>query len=186
MTPNDIENRERIANGLRSLFDQTIDARIDRYIEIQHQGIIPSHHFAEASAQCIYLYRDGYFLGTVMMTQSVAEGIFRFVKQKHAITQEGERPEIASILVSRNIITQDCADAFVRIWRSFRNDVHHMNPAISKVPINDLAKHNIVDLAKIESEIFSFEVINGGIRPLRPMYWDTHQNGTAPVYLRLD
>ena len=38
-----------------------------------HHGIIPDHHFAKASTECIGLYRDGYLLSAVMVSQAVAE-----------------------------------------------------------------------------------------------------------------
>jgi hypothetical protein len=42
---------------------------------VAHQGIVPNHHFAAASSECIDLYRDGYALSAVMVSQAVAEGI---------------------------------------------------------------------------------------------------------------
>ncbi len=44
---------------LQQACQQTLDERVDRYIEINHQGIIGNHYFAAASSECIMLYRDG-------------------------------------------------------------------------------------------------------------------------------
>jgi len=43
-----------------------------------------------------------------------------------------------------------------RILRSFRNDFHHLNSSISNVPVQDIAKRDIEDIAVIEKEIFAY------------------------------
>src|SRR5713101_3056444 len=131
MTDNDdIVRREQLKRGLLDACKGTVDARVDRYLEVSHQGIVPNHHFAAASSECVDLYRDGYFLSAVMVSQSVAEGIWRFLLERNSIPADRDRPELAALLVGQGIISQVCADAFTRIWRSFRNDVHHMNPKV--------------------------------------------------------
>ncbi|MDO9556693.1 MAG: hypothetical protein Q7J82_03840 [Coriobacteriia bacterium] len=59
--------RTAIRESLRASLDSTIEMRIDRYLEVGHQGIVPGHHFASASSECINLYRDGYLLSVVMV-----------------------------------------------------------------------------------------------------------------------
>ena len=177
--------RQQIKETLCQTHEQTIDERVNRYLEVSHQGIIPNHHFAAASTECLYLYRDGYFLSTVMVTQSVAEGVFRFVVERNRLTQDCQQPDMAKRLVAKGIITQGCAEAFTRIWSSFRNDVHHMNPKVVTVPFADLAKKNIAHLATIEREVFAFQVNNAKLVPVRPQYWDLQPDGTVPAYLRL-
>ncbi len=61
--------RRRLQDNLRSSLEQSIDQRVDRYLEINHQWIIGNHYFAAASAECIELYRDGYFISTVMVSE---------------------------------------------------------------------------------------------------------------------
>jgi hypothetical protein len=176
------ELRQRLSDDLK----HTIEDRIDRYLEISHQGIIPGHHFAAASSECVNLYRDGYFLSAVMVSQSVAEGIWRFVLERNSITADAERPQVAASLVTGNVISQACADAFVRIWRSFRNDVHHMNPKVAAVPFKMIASRNLGDLAAIERELFAIEAAEDGrLRPLQPKYWDIGPDGTTSIFLRL-
>ncbi len=179
--------RHEISSGLRTRLDATIQERVDRYLEVSHQGIIPSHHFAGASAQCIHLYTDGYFLSAVMVTQAVAEGIRRFIVERNGITLDNkiDGPACVALLVEKGIISSECADAFNRIWRSFRNDVHHMNPKVAEIPFPKLAKGNIKDLATIEREVFAFRVSHGKLIPVKPTYWDCQPNGTVPVFLRL-
>jgi hypothetical protein len=66
--------REDLRKGMRAAFEQTIEDHVERYVEVAHQGIVPNHHFAAASSECIDLYRDGYALSALMMSEAVAEG----------------------------------------------------------------------------------------------------------------
>ena len=188
-------NRVQIAASLRESLEATIEQRVERYIEVSHQNVIPAHHFAAASTQCIELYRDGYFLSAVMVTQAVAEGIRKFVVERNGIeqpaaakdeAQEKDAPKTVALLFDKRIISQKCADAFNRIWRSFRNDVHHMNPKVATIPFPSLAKRNIMDLTTIEGEIFAFKWDNGRIIPLNRLYWDTRTDGAIGIFLRLE
>ena len=90
-----------------------------------------------------------------MVSQSVTEGVWRFVLERNQIQPDVDRPAVAAALVEQKIISTACAEAFGRIWHSFRNDAHHMNASVSAVPFRELARRNMVDLAAIESEIFA-------------------------------
>ena len=158
-------------------------------------GVTPMHHFSKASSECIDLYRDGYLISAVMVSQAVAEGIWRFVLERNQIQpkklkvgggKKKNRPTIAAVLVGRKIISTECANAFVRIWRSFRNDVHHMNPKISTVNFPEVAKQNMDDLAAIERELFAVTSGEdaGKIVLVQPRYWDLREDGTTSVFLR--
>lgn len=176
--------RDDLKRGMRQVFDQTLDERVERYLEVAHQGIVPNHHFAGASSECIDLYRDGYALSAVMVSQAVAEGIWRFVLERNQVQADRDRPALATTLVERRVLSAECADAFSRIWRSFRNDVHHMNPSVSRVPFRELARRNLLDLAAIEREIFAVSFDNGKLVPIQPRYWDLQPGGTTSVFLR--
>lgn len=176
--------REDLKRGMRETLDQTIEARVDRYLELAHQGIIPNHHFAGASSECIDLYRDGYLLSAVMVSQSVADGIWRFVLERNQTEPNRDRPAVAAVLVQRGILSAECAEAFARIWCSFRNDVHHMNPSVTAVPIREIARRNLIDLAVVEREIFAVKFANGKIVPVQSRYWDLQADGTTSVFLR--
>src|SRR5437016_4440042 len=119
--------REFLKRDLRSDLEGSLDERVARFLEVRHQGIVPNHHFANASSECVNLYRDGYFLSAVMVSQAVNEGIWKFVLERNQIPRSGDMPTVARELASRGIVSQTCADAFIGIWNSFRNDVHHMN-----------------------------------------------------------
>ena len=139
-TPNEISRSEDLKKRMRAAIEQTIEIRVERYLEVAHQGVIPNHHFAAASSECINLYRDGYLLSAVMVSQSVTEGVWRFVLERNQIQPYVDRPAVAAALVEQKIISTECAEAFGRIWHSFRNDVHHMNASVSAVPFRELAR----------------------------------------------
>ena len=52
--------RAQVKDDFRQIFEQTLDAQVDRYLEIDHQEIIGYHHFSMASSECIDVYRDGH------------------------------------------------------------------------------------------------------------------------------
>lgn len=181
------EERESMKQQLRARLERTLDERIDRYLAVNHQRVIGGHHFSHASTECVDLYRDGYFHSCITVTQAVAEGIILFVGDRNKLSRkEKETKQVfAERLHDAQIITQDLVDAFTRIQRSFRNDFHHMNPPVAKVPLESLAKQNIGDLAVIEREIFGFDIgPNGSTNPRQLKYWDDAGNGMIHVYVR--
>jgi hypothetical protein len=182
--PSKTSRRAELKRGLREDLERSIEGRVERYLEVVHQGIIPNHHFAAASSECIDLYRDGYFLSAVMVSQAVTEGIWRFVLERKKTPADIDRPALAALLVERKDLTADCALAFGRIWRSFRNDVHQMNPSVEVVPFRELARRNLMDVAVIEREIFAVTFDSGKIVPVQPCYWDVQSDGTTSVFLR--
>jgi hypothetical protein len=164
---------------------QTLDERVGRLIEIDRQDIIGGHHFAAASSECICLYRDGHFIATVMTTQAVNEGILKFVAERNNI-QEKEHAKLMAALLSAHVVTQECAEAAETIWGSYRNDVHHMNPAVGTIQFRPLAKKNLQALAVIDREVFGGHFgTDGAFVPDQPKYWDI-RDGKANVFLRLD
>lgn len=204
--------RREIKDDLRSSLEQSIDQRVNRFLEINHQWIIGNHYFAAASAECIELYRDGYFIGAVMMSQAVNEGIIKFIVEKNDINKYKQKTlkgimfffakifninhhkeiatksisELIDELVEKNIISKSCANASKQIWGSFRNDVHHMNPEVATIPFDILAKRNLQDLATIEKEIFGTDIKNGMLIPHQPKYWDLQNDGTVQAFLRIN
>lgn len=185
-----------VRQDLQSEFNGTIDQRVERYLEIDHQNIIGNHHFASASSECIGLYTNGHFLSAVMVSQAVNEGIVRFIAERnnialHPDSDKGETKSVSDIieeLEQKNIITHDCAEASRNIYGSFRNDIHHMNPKVAEIPIHfrDLSKRNLQCLVKIEKEIFGAKFApDGSLIMQQPKYWDCNKDGKVAVYLRL-
>jgi uncharacterized protein YutE (UPF0331/DUF86 family) len=172
--------------SLHSDLERTIEQRIDRYLAVNHQWVTGNHHFAHASAECLDLYRDGYYLSCIMVTQAVSEGITRFVADRNGVTQQqGEKKQdVVRRMAQSGIVTNAFCTAFEQIQRSFRNDLHHMNPPVATIDLEAVAKRNITDLASIEREIFECSTPDGRLAPKHPQYWDIAPDGSVPVYLR--
>ncbi len=185
MPPELTPEEKRVRNTLSQRFHATLDERVERYLEIEHQRITSNSHFAEASAECLSLYMDGYFMATVMTTQAVAEGILKFVVKRNQIkhTKGMKGPDVVQMLQENKIITPQCAKAFNRI-RKYRNDLHHMNPGVAKINFRNTAPNIIKDLALIEGEIFDVNIVNGGFVPVQRQYWNIGDDGTADIFLR--
>jgi hypothetical protein len=181
-----------VRQSLQSELESTIDQRVERYLEIEHQGIIGEHYFANASSECIYLYRDGHFIGAVMMSHAINEGIIKFIVERNKINRNKEDGNTKTIeeliceLKDKNIISEECANASTKIWGSFRADIHHMNPKVSEIPFQKLAQQNLKHLSTIEKEIFDHDIKNGAIVPHQPKYWDINTDGTTAAFLRLE
>ena len=177
--------RPLVIKALRESDEQTREDRADRYLEVNQQGFIPNFYFAPASAECLFLYRDGHFIATVMTTQAVNEGIIKFVAERNSIDYENiTREDLLTTLLSEGIFSKNCFKASTQILKSFRNDVHHMNPNVAKIDFHELAKKNIQNLSVIEREIWAAYHDAEGLVPLQPKYWDTNPDGTATISLR--
>ena len=177
--------RPSVIKALRESDEQTREDRADRYLEVNQQAFISNQPFAPASAECLYLYRDGHFIATVMTTQAVNEGILKFVADRNSIDYENiRREDLLATLLSEGIFSKDCFEASKQIWDSFRNDVHHMNPPVATIDFQDLAKKNIHNLAIIEREIWGAYHSDEGLVPLQRKYWDKNPDGTVTISLR--
>ena len=88
MNHSDQTRRIFLKESIESECKGSIDEKISRYLEIEHQGIISNHYFAKASSECIYLYRDGYFIGAVMMSHSINEGIVKYIAERNKINSQ--------------------------------------------------------------------------------------------------
>jgi hypothetical protein len=179
--------REALERDLRQMFELTLHERLDRAVALDHHRILAAHHFAEASAECIELWRDGRFYAVVMMSQAIAEGICRLVLDRRGLSEEQYQGARIRRLAEAGLISDACASALRRIaTRELRNDIHHMNPTIaaSAGTMRELAAQHVRDLSTVEAEIFAFDVEGGKLRPKTPAYWDVEADGSAHVYLR--
>jgi hypothetical protein len=192
MDTSEMMKRIMVKETIESQSQSFMESKIDRYLEIEHQGIIGGHYFAPASSECIYLYRDGYFIGAVMMSHAINEGIMKFVAERNDIRRTGTDgatrtvEDLVSELAEKGIITEACADASLGIWKSYRNDIHHMNPTVAKIDFESLAQRNLKYLSVIEREIFDFRITNGAIVPTQAKYWDVGGDGMMAAFLRLE
>lgn len=177
-------DEQAIRDYLKSRFEATIEEKVQRALECRPQVIVPHHHFTWASTECVYLYRDGYFMATAMVTQALNEGLICFIAERNGIPSNRDKFELIDEFLSKSLISTTVADAMRRILNSYRNDFHHLNPSISNVPVQDIAKRNIDDIASIEKEIFEHSYIDGKISPKHQQYWDVRADGTMMVNLR--
>ncbi len=183
-TKQEIERIELIRQ-FSEIDEHTREARVDRYLQVNSRRVIGSQYFAHASTECVALYSDGHYIATVMMTQAVNEGILKFVAERNSIDYENmTREDLLTTLLSEGIFSQNCFEASKQILKSFRNDVHHMNPKVADIWFTDLAKKNIQNLAVIEHEIWATSFKDGELIPIQPKYWDIKPDGTMPIYLR--
>jgi len=179
--------RQQLADGLKQDFITTLDERISRYQELDFIKVSPNAHFAPVSAECILLYRDGYFLACIALCQAVAEAIVRLMCERSkfgsSISKDYEK-NIENLHKRR--IRPDCSELFKEIWKD-RNDFHHLNPEIptERSKLQDIAKSKIIALHKIESKVFEFTIEDGAILTRYPKYWDI-KDGRVNVFLRFE
>jgi hypothetical protein len=185
--------RQALKDSLAETYNSSIDERVDRYLDVGHQWIIGNHHFAEASSECINVYRDGHFISAVMMSHSINEGIIVFVAERIKLSRNRDDgnaksiEELAYELEQKKAITESCADASRKIYGSYRNDIHHMNPKVGSIDFSSLARENLKRLAEIEKEVFGVDISSGGkLKPHNPLYWDLNADGTVSAFLRLE
>lgn len=147
--------------------------------------IIPNHYFAASSSEIREMFIDGYFIGTISLSQSVAEGLSKFLcKRKHLRCPKGHMTRVKN-LFAENIITSEGNIAFEKIEEG-RNEHHHMNENIETnySELEAKAKLNVDCLYQLEEEIFGHSIVNGEIEPKNPEYWDSNADGTTRVFLR--
>ena len=167
------------------LSEDVLREQIKRCLEIEHNRVIGSQHFSQASYECLQSYRSGLFQLCVMGTQSVNEGIIKFVAERNLVKRSDKLLDTLNKLVPLNLITNVCAQASEAIWRSYRNDIHHMNPGISKIQDwHQLAKQNLRNLATVEYCIFGHNFNQGALIPHYPQHWDLNDDGHLLVYIR--
>jgi hypothetical protein len=136
-------DEETIRAHLKSHFEATFEEKVERAKEVRSQIIIPDHYFTRASTECVYLYRDGYFMGTAIATQALNEGLVRFIAERNGIAPNQDLNQLVDQFAVKKILTPECAEAMRRVLKSFRNDFHHLNPFIAKVPVQSIASETL-------------------------------------------
>ena len=177
-----------IGDGIRNpaLSEDELRERIKLCLEVDYNRVIAAQHFSQASCECIEAFRSRMFVSCVMLTHSVNEGIINFVVNRNKVNQTGKMPAKLETLVSLNLITSICAQSSEAIWKSYRNDIHHMNPGISKIEDwRGLAKQNLRHLATVEYCVFGHNINQGAMDPHYPQHWDITDDGKIKIYARL-
>jgi hypothetical protein len=174
-------------DGIKQEFKQTLSSRVERYLKVKPHGIVPLTEFAPVSAECTLLFRDGHFYGSIALSQAVAEALAKFLCQKNGWKPKRNFEENIAKLRTRQFISEGMKDKFLGIWEK-RDDYHHLNPTIEtdREKLEALAYEKILLLKEIESEIFEFSVVDGKLVPANRKYWVPQQNGTVPVFLKLE
>jgi hypothetical protein len=174
-------------DGIKQEFDQTLSARVERYLRVKPHGIIPLTEFAPVSAECALLFRDGHFYGSIALSQAVAEAIVKFLCHKNGWKPKKSFEENVAKLETRQFISKDIKDRFLSIWEK-RDDYHHLNGTIEtdRNKLEKYAYEKVYLLKEIESQVFKFSIIDGKLVPQNEKYWSLQPDGTVPVFLRLD
>ena len=179
--------RKQTEESIKQGFLATLDERVSCYQELDFIKVTPNTHFASISAECILLYRDGYFLACIALCQAVAEAIVRLMCERSKFTSISDDYERNIENLQKRKIEPDCSELFKEIWKG-RNDYHHLNPEIptERSKLQDIAKSKIVTLHKIESDVFHFTwTKEGAISPKYLKYWDI-KDGLLNVFLRFE
>jgi hypothetical protein len=174
-----------IEKVLRSRNEAKIHFCVLRAQETRVVPIIPNHYFTASSSEIRDMFIDGYFIGTISLSQSVAEGLSKFLcKRKHIACSKKHLVRVKKLL-SEDIITAEAGAAFEKI-EDGRNDFHHMNENVESdySALEIKAKSNVDSLFMIEDEIFGHSFDNGKVVPKNPEYWDIGTDGTTKVFLR--
>jgi len=166
--------KKEVEDTLRQEFEQSLPEKVRRLSELNTPWLIPYHHFASASAECILLFRDGHFHGCISLVQAVTEALTRFLCEKNRFRPKKNFEENIEKLLQRGFITPQQNDYFLKIWRK-RHDYHHLNKSILKdrQALEVLAKKYLNLQHKIQREIFHFDIREGKIMPRHVKYWDT-------------
>jgi hypothetical protein len=159
-----------------------------RYLEVKPPVLIPNHHFAMASSECRELYKDGHFYGCISLTQSVAEGIVRYLVKNKANkykVKENYQNNL-NILFQANVISDLQKNTFEHIYED-RNLYHHLSFNVSKdrIKLQKLAKEKLLLLNEIENDLFAFSISEGKIVPKNHTNWNIKRERTE-IYLRID
>lgn len=183
------KNMQRIytEDGIKQEFEQTLHTRVQRYLKVKPHGIVPYTEFAPVSAECTLLFRDGHFYGCIALSQAVTEAIVRFLCHKNGWKPENTFEKNIEKLQTRQFISEEMKRTFLKVWNK-RDDYHHLNRNIEmdRAKLELIAYEKVLLLKEIESEIFKFSHVDGKLIPENKKYWDLQEDGTIPVFLKLD
>jgi hypothetical protein len=174
-------------NSLKAECLGSITVRVDRYLELNVPALRPNHHFAPVTAECILLYRDGYFFACISLCQAIAEAIVRLLCEKNKEKSPNFNKGIAKLRKLRNDIPEDWIRILQEIWKD-RNNYHHLNPKVptEKRKLEKIAKSKIGALFDMERMVFAFDLVGGAVAPKYPKYWNEPQNGMLNIFLTIE
>ena len=168
---------------LRLKFEANLASSVARAKKINAAPIIPVHYFTPSLVELREMFIGGYFIGVISLSQSVAEGLSRFLCERNGLPYSKRHEKRVRDLSSEGKITSESKDAFDAIHQG-RNDFHHMNKNIAtdRPALEARAELNVGHLSQIEKEIFSHSPSEGKLVPTKAQYWDV-TDGTTQVHL---
>lgn len=175
--------RRMLEESLEQEFEQALPARIARYLQVKPHEVIPCHHFSPPSAECSLLFRDGHFYGCIALVQAVTEALVRFLCQANSWRPGKTFEKNVEKLATRKFINSKLKKALLRIWEE-RDTYHHLTGEVERrrQKLEKLAREKVLLLGKVEREVFSYDVVDGKIKPKHPKYWPRK----GQVFLRLE
>jgi len=160
--------------------EDKFEQRLVRVLRVRVHKFIPHAWFNGASVECGNLFRDGHFYGCICLSQSVAEGLAKFVLEAHGDKKSARGKRLIDKLKklkarARNeqVMSRRCLEAFERIAGSDRNDFHHLNETVitDRGKLEKRAEECVMALYDIESELFGYDISDGRLVPHDPKYW---------------
>lgn len=178
--------RTELANNLRDSFLATLDARVERYLQIGHHPIVSNTPFAAASSECIDLFRDGHYYGAISLSQAVGEAVVRHMCQCNGWRPSSDFERNVRQLLKRGFIEHELADLCATLWKQ-RHDFHHLNATVPTElsKLEAVAAEKVRTLAQIEGWTFHYAILEGKVKPTRPQYWRQSAGDTVMTFLRL-
>lgn len=124
-------------------------------------------------AASIFHPENLFFIQCASGTHPLNEAIIKFVAKRNHIERTECIPKILDKLVSKNAISNACAESSEAIYKSYRNDIHHLNPGIDKIKDwHNFARRNFRNIATIEHNIFGYMKQEDALFLNYPQYWD--------------
>lgn len=179
------EEQAILERRMRDNFERSLPTRMERHARIPVQTILPLEFFVEASRELRQLFIDERFYSCIVLAQSVAEGIARFIAEKKGVRVVNDYAAQVNLLQrdrQNPAISQKVFKAFKRVHGKDRNDFHHLNPTVpqDRRELDRRAEECLLSLYEIESEVFAFHPVDGGkIHLVHPEYWAISPNGAV-------
>ena len=180
-----IETAEQViySRDLQGIQISLLLYHIKRYFEVYRKSTTvrplkehhKEHHFAKPFDECFQTYRSGLFIACTMLAQAINEGIINFVAERNNIKAKrgGNLPITIKEFVKHGHFTNEVAQASEAICnRTERNKLQHMKKEISCIDDwHNRAKNNLRNLARVESFVFGYDMVDGDFQPHHEQYW---------------
>jgi hypothetical protein len=170
---------------LRAQLEATLDARLSRFREVSGLYVRPNTHFNRVAAECMHLYRDGYFFACISLCQAIAEALSRFLAKGSPGKIRGQHEHRVRRLGQAGRISPAAVEGFRRLQLN-RDDYHHFNPEVPEAieALQREARATYEALAAIFAEVFACSFDDGRLVPTFPEYWGPHATANPSSFQR--